>query len=379
MIGPNKSAMALVSLALAAGLLHGCGKATTEETTTGAQATMPSDSKGTAVAVGLQFVTEASTALALADTTLDLGNGVILSDARVNIAKIKIKPLEDEDDKEKSLKSEVETKGKEAKDRRGGKSDELEAQFAALKTKYKGLLDAASSNAEKDKIKLDFEKEKHVLESSIAAAKKASEDESDAVEIAKDGDIKWRGPYVYNLISGTMDKELPDVTLFDGSYRRIQFQLKANRSAESTDALLNNSVFVKGTVDIAGAATPFTFSLRQSEDLRVSSSDAMTMGADSKNPVLIAFQPKLWFANVDFTSAAKDALGIIVIDPETNIALFKAIRSNLKISTSCGKDVDKDGRLGSSERKGRGKDDAVDSSDDSSEVEDDSSRNGSGR
>ena len=69
----------------------------------------PTDSTGQKGKAALTFKTEGSSALGLADTpvTLDLGNGVVLSEARASISTIKIKPNEIEDADEKKNEEEL--------------------------------------------------------------------------------------------------------------------------------------------------------------------------------------------------------------------------------------------------------------------------------
>ncbi len=340
--------------------LPACTSKSTGQGASIATGSKPSNSQGSAADVTLQISTEVGNpSLRLTDTGLDLGNGVSLIDARVNIAKIKIKPARDEDADEKKLDDEVEARSREGDSRDKDKTDKLDSEFAALLLKYKDLFAAANSVEEKAAVRKAFEAELKTLKEQLASIKKGDEDAADALEAEKDPDVRWKGPYVYDLVSGKITPELPTATVFDGSYHRIQFQLKADR--DSADQLLNNSVFIKGSTQIDGKATEFTFALGHSEKIRLKTSEGIKVGTDGKNILTIAFQPDKWFTNVDFSKAKANGLGLVVIDNQSNPEIFAAIKSNIKASTRCGKDGSRDGKED---------DDSADTEDDDSEHKD---------
>lgn len=333
-----------------------------EDTTTATSTTSPSvtsankptDSKGVASPVDIKFSAPVAASALHLTGTLDLGSGIILSDARVSIGAIKIKVDKAEDDDEKALKEELKSKEKELEDSSGSDEAGFETQLDDIKTRYEALIEAAPTKADKEALETQREGEKDALEAQLAVVKKAKEDQLDAIKEAKDESIKWKGPYVYDLIGDVMTPALAETTVMDGTYKRIEFELKPNRSLEATDGLLNNSIYMVGTVDLAGVATPFKLAFPFSEEFKLMSTAGAVMSPGAANSLVIAFQPKNWFVGVDFSVGVKDAAGVIVIDDVNNASLLKAVKKNIKSSTKFGKDEDGDGELKADESDGDG-------------------------
>lgn len=328
----------------------------TSTNTTESEGSKPSDSTGVASPIDLQFSTQATaSALHLAATTMDLGNGVILSDARVNIGAIKLKPQKDEDDDEKALEKELKSKESELKKDSESDEDGFETQMSEIKSKYEALISDAASEADKKALETQREAEKDAIEAQVAEVKKAQEDKLEAIKDAKDASIKWKGPYIYDLIADTVTPALEETTILDGSYRRIAFELRPNRSLDASDPLLNYSIYLAGTVDIGGTATSFSLSFPYNEKFKMFSTKGAAMEPGVSNKLVIAFKPVDWFAGIDFSTATKDAAGSIVIDDKSNLELLNAIKKNIKSSTHFGKDNDGDGKLKDDESDGDGK------------------------
>lgn len=81
------------------------------------------------------------------------------------------------------------------------------------------------------------------------------------------------------------------------------------------------------------------------------------LSADTDNSLLVIFQPKLWFEQVNLSQAIQDPSGVILIDSEHNKDIYQTIRAHIKATTRAGHDRDGDGQLKSSEREGESKDD----------------------
>lgn len=332
----------VLSLSLAFGLLA-CAK-TADESTDALAGSKPADSQGKAADIQLQFHSLGGATTALT-ASLDLGNGVTIAEALVNIAKIKIKPEEEEDESELELESEFKSMREAREADLEEQKHSLEEQMEAIKKSYEEQIENAATEAEKDSLEAAREKEIIALEVSLASQLKVIEDEMDAYEEQHDADLKWKGAYVFDLVSNTVTPEIPSVSVLDGTYRRLEFQIKPNRVVASTDPLFNHSVYVAGSVTMNGTAVPFTYALRLSEEFKIRGPKGAAVQPDVANALVVSFNPSTWFAGIDFSAATRNASGTIVIDENNNTSLLDSIKEKIKDSTEFGKDEDGDGEL----------------------------------
>lgn len=349
---------------------------TDKGSTTGTKVTAdnPADSTGVLAAVSLGFsrLIHASGLALQTGTTVDAGGGVILSDARISIGSIKIKANKEMDESEKGMKQglEDEKKARETAMEAGKKA--LEQEKEAVEAKYEPQFEGIE-DAEKDALKAHMKAEQAVVEEKIAALESKKEGELDALEQQRDDNLKWPGPYVYSLIDNSVTPAIPEIQLVDGSYKRIEFEIKPNRTLGGTDPLLNNAIYLAGTAMVNGTATPFTASFRVDEEFKLMGTGALKVDPTATNALTVAFNPTAWFSMVDFTAAILDATGTVVVSKDSNPAIWKLIRENIKRSTKFGEDKDGDGELKENETEGDG-DEGVESEDESaSEVEGDES------
>lgn len=334
----------VLSLSLVLGLLA-CAQPEDESTTSSASSgSKPVDSQGLPADVQLQFSSTAVGTTALM-AALDLGNGVSLTEARINIAKIKIKPEEEEDEAEVEQESEFKAMREAREEDIKEQKASLEAQMEDIKKSYEEQIENATTEAAKDSLEAAKDNEIVALEEALAAQHKAIEDEIDAYEEQHDADLKWKGSFVFDLLTNTVSPEIPSVTVLDGTYRRIEFEVKPNRVLDAADPLLNHSVYIAGTVSLNGNSVPFTYALRLSEEFKIRGPQGATVQPDVANSLVISFNPSLWFTGVDFSGATQDAAGTIVIDENSNTKLLDSVKERIKDSAEFGKDEDGDGEL----------------------------------
>ena len=320
----------------------------------------PVDSTGLMATVSLGFGKQTpAIALALAPvTTVDVGGGIVLSDARISIGSIKIKANKDLGEAEQGLKQTMKDEKKAYELTMEADKKLIEQEKEAIEIKYKPQFEGAS-DAQKRLLKDQMKAEKALIEVKLAALEASSEAEMDALEARRDGNLKWSGPYVYSLIDNSVTPAIPDVTLIDGSYKRIEFKVKPNRTLAGTDALLNNAVYLAGTATVNGALIPFTASFRVDEEFKLMGTGALKIDPSVTNALTVAFNPASWFKLVNFSGATVDATGTIVVSSDSNQGIWQIIRENLKRSTKFGEDKDGDGELKVDESAGGG-DEAVD-------------------
>ena len=310
----------------------------------------PTDSHGKIAHIQLKFSSRSAPKVPLSLlASLDIGGGIMLSDARLNIGKIKIEPEMGEDEDEKNDDDEL--KALEAENEADMKDEEAawEAELDAIHKKFQIQKDAATTEVEKAAIKANKKAEIAVLELKIAAAKKVFEDKLDALEAEKDDDMEWKESYVYDLIQNTVAPSIPGVDVLDGTYHRIEFELKPNRSLAGTDPLLNNSVYIAGTVVVGTSKVPFTYALDLCEELELTGVKGTHIQPEVVNSLMITFKPAAWFAGIDLSTAVRDASGSILINKANNIGLYLAIKKQIRSSANFGTDDDNDGELEDSE------------------------------
>lgn len=340
--------------------IFGCGAAkskkdetatTTATTSTTVGEQTPSDSTGGKGTVSLALNRPASgtslwgddvtaDGLQLADLAVD--SSITLKTAQLSVASIRIKANKEQSDDEKSLEGDEDKEAEAQKKLDEAKREEMKTIKEQEKelTKMTDATEKAKKQAEFDSKK--SEQRKKQAEVMKEADKKLAEKEEG------DKNLRWKGPYVYDMIAGSVTPALADVQVPDGSYRRVEFKLKPYRDGASTGPLMNNSIYVSGTAIVAGVSKTFEFLLHDSEKFRLSG-DKFKIDASATNKLAINLSPTSWFSGVDFSLATANADGTITLDDQTNKSLWKIVRRNIKKSVICGKDARGDGRIKATE------------------------------
>jgi hypothetical protein len=322
----------------------------------------PTDSTGAFARLNLAFGTAASSPSALMLTgvpgdPISVGNGATITDARVNIKSIKIKANKERGSEEKALKDHLDEAKKTEEKNHEAEKGAIEKSKDDVEKKYEAMMEAAPTKEERNTIKDQMKTEMLVLEQDKAELEKVREQEEETYEAEHDSNLKWRGPFVYDLVKQTVNPELPAVDLLDGSYRRIEFKVKPSREAEETDSLLNKSIFITGSVVKAdGTTESFEVALSVNKEFRLSGLGGVVLDSSAENSMKIAFDPAAWFAGIDLSVVAAGADGIIHVDGSNNLEIMAAISLNIVKSTRFGSDKDHDGKLGEDESEGDGTD-----------------------
>ncbi|MBC7533887.1 MAG: hypothetical protein H7318_20160 [Oligoflexus sp.] len=298
----------------------------------------PADSTGTNGTMNLNFASLKSMGLRLANaTTLAIGTDIELTYAKFNLAKIRVKVLKEQSTDEKTLetmeKDEEKVSSKEAEVETGDdgaslvkKSEEETRAERAAKIKAKAAeLDSKEKNAIKK-------------------------------ESARDKATKFTGPFVFDAIAGKIEGDAPETKLIDGSYRRIEFQMKRNFSAAEGEAILGNVFAIRGTVLKAGVKVPFAIDWHVALNFRLSGEGAITVAPGIDNAMLIDFDLSKWFEGIDLKAATVDSDGTIYISKRSNRDLMRKLHHNIKVNSHFGKDLDGDKVLDTNEKAGAGED-----------------------
>jgi hypothetical protein len=339
------SARNIIGSILAAAFIMSCGDRSNNSEAT-LQGQKPADSQGLAASLELRFTASVPALAPALASSLDLGQGIVLNDARINLGSIRLKPGSDDDAKEHEAEREWEQLRESMKQSVKAERDNYRAQIDELEETYKERIKNAKSKDEEDALKVTMIAEISAIEAKLATMEKAKEDEMDALRKGSDDSVIWQGPYVYDLVQDTVTPALPKATVFDGIYRRVKFEIRPNRSLPATDPLLNRSIFMSGTVSLEGQAVPFTFALKLFDNVKVLSDQGAYLEASADNTLLINFQPASWFNGLDFSSAVRGEDGVIVIDENSNQVLLSTIRGKIEESTRLNHGKSRSGQVG---------------------------------
>ena len=220
---------------------------------------------------------------------------------------------------------------------------------------------------------------------------KLAEEEVDSTNEEEDDNVKFKGPYVVDLITNTISPSLDTITVIPGNYKEIELKLHKIKGEEKDDdsitvligpddPLFGNSIYIAGTYTGATADSvvtdvPFFLSFDFDEKFRLTGIDSSTGIADTSlgfevvdeavSSVIIAFRQAKWFIfddpetnkkMLDFNSItlSQDSTGaaIILLDEDTeddNEDIRRVIKENIKESADYGRDKDGNGELESDE------------------------------
>ena len=325
----------------------GCGKKdgnTDNSLTIGEE--RPSDTTGKTGTVSLGFVTDNTSSAFLADT-LQVSETITLSSARFNIARIKIRA------------SKVVTAEESALDTTDVGQEKTDV--ASLEEQTESSANARGANRDSARVSDRQKGSPMVNETRRTEIGKKKDQfqrhEKDRLDrtCENDKNIRFKGPYIYNAISGAFEEsDAPTVVLPDGGYRRIEFQLKRNMSVVDTDPLLGNVFILKGNFNKDGTGIPFEITNHVAMNFRLSGDTAMPVNPDVTTPLKVVFNVADWFTGIDLTNAEVDATGTIFVDQNTNQAILHALKKNIKKATRFGKDANGDGKIPAAETAGKG-------------------------
>ncbi len=319
----------------------------------------PPDSTGGSAQLKLLFTSILPAGLSLADspaneatptagtdpaTSITLDNGVVISYARFNIAKVKLKP-------EAEVSSAETTLAKEEKDADDATIDALADGSEA------GALIGAPESPGKSAAAKEAHAEKEALHKKIKAdraplAKK--EQEALTSESAADPATKFVGPYVYDAVARKTVSDDASAALADGSYRRVEFQMKRCVTGDDAEPLFGNVFAIRGTFKRGDTAVPFQIDWHSALNFRLVAPTPMQLAAAENATLLIGFHLAEWFAGINLAEADVASDGTVYIDKNSNQKIMQDLRRNIRTSTTFGKDTDDDRKLAPGEASGKG-------------------------
>jgi hypothetical protein len=323
---------------------------------------VPADSTGSFADVALLFGSSKKTGFSLLEVeetnsgSLSIGDNVVLTYAKFNVAKIKLKSSKEVSKEEEELaeqEKEAESVLVEPIERMMELSDE---DLALIRPENPGQ--SARKDEEKKLIMPPAERRMAYRGKAAEKRQELSQREKEQIhrETKQDSSTKFVGPYVYDAIAGALEGDVPATEVVDGSYKRIEFQLKRNFSAETEEPLFGKVFAMQGRVIKDGNSIPFEIDWHIALNFRMLGERSFLVEAHQENILIVDFNLQKWFEGIDLSSATVSADGTIYINKLSNRSIMRQLHRNIRKSTGFGRDWNQNGILDDEERAGSGVD-----------------------
>ena len=169
-----------------------------------------------------------------------------------------------------------------------------------------------------------------------------------------DPSVRFKGPYIFNLLNNTTNPSLDEITIPNGTYRRIDFFTKFSVSLEVDDPMYGKSLYVNGLyVEDEDNTYYFQITYDAMKVLTMVSENGFFLTEDVHNTINIAFDLEKWFKDIDFSQATKND-NIIIVNRENNLEVLRQLYFNIRSELRFGRDKDNDGTLSDDEQDGKG-------------------------
>lgn len=158
--------------------------------------------------------------------------------------------------------------------------------------------------------------------------------------VKMDDSIRFKGPFVFNAVTGKLEGGSAEATLQEGSYRRIQFKLKRNLDVDAGDPLEGNAFLITGTFKKQdGTTVGFEVAWDRTTKICLRSNAGFHVEPGVENVLGLFFDVKKWFEGVDLNTADVDeGSGSISISRRKNRDILRQIKGNIQHSTGYFKD-----------------------------------------
>ena len=180
---------------------------------------------------------------------------------------------------------------------------------------------------------------------------------------SSDDTIRFRGPYVVDLLTNVVTPAPQPIALEAGAYRKIEMKLAKPSSSQSLsdDAMREKSVYLAGKYSgetASGVVTdiPFEASYDFEESFVIRGQNALVIETAAPNPIVIAFRLERWLKWDDAITngSAIDFSEAILTDGELKLSsksqgnnrkIWQTLRRGILHSIAQGKDQNDDGVL----------------------------------
>ncbi|SMF74599.1 hypothetical protein [Pseudobacteriovorax antillogorgiicola] len=321
-----------------------------------ADGSIPDDSTGTSSSMTLTLSADSSATLQGASTPLILPNGLTINYGRLTVSRLRMVPSAEESEFEQGLDERLSQIEEQEDPGKATTREEKEGSIESIEAEYDELIAAAATEEEKEALREQEDEERATHEEEVASIEKELQDEKDALEDTEDSSLKLKdNDYVYDLLANTVTPSIDSFSALDGSYQRVEFELRPLR--ESSDPkLLNRAALVEGVIEIDSTTRRVEVEVRQLTPIKLKGTGGLQVDADDTNDMIIKFALGAWFVDVNLNTATVNTRGEIHINEKENRPLYDAILQNIRRSTKFGEDQDTDGQLDDDELVGDGDD-----------------------
>ena len=159
--------------------------------------------------------------------------------------------------------------------------------------------------------------------------------------VGMDKSIRFKGPFVFDAVTGKLESSSVQANLKEGFYRRIGFKLKRNFDVSSTDPLDGNAYVVSGTVKKKdGSTVGFDVEFDGTLNFNLRSDAGFEVKAGVDNTLGLFFDVRKWFEGVDLERADIERdTGKILIARRKNREILQQISANVQKYTGYYKDA----------------------------------------
>jgi hypothetical protein len=132
-------------------------------------------------------------------------------------------------------------------------------------------------------------------------------------------ELRFEGPYVADLIAGTLTPNPGPFNAPVGGYRRVDIRLEESKQPSADTALLGHAMLISGTFAYAGRTDrPFSIALDFNENARFEEGTAMVRESGA-NRLLVAMQVEKWLAAADITRCLDE--GALQLDAQGGLRI----------------------------------------------------------
>ncbi len=190
-----------------------------------------------------------------------------------------------------------------------------------------------------------------------------SADERGEVENETEDHLKFTGPFIVDLLTGTSVPSIADLTVPSGVYTSVEVKVEPlpleSTAVAADDPLLGQGLVVKGTYDDGVSVREFLVASRIDKDIEFKPLEGFTISeALALNEIIVTFDVNAWFQGInigaclDSGAPTIDANGVALITDETpgDACAFKdLLEQNIEQSGTAEVDDDESDDVGDDE------------------------------
>jgi len=156
---------------------------------------------------------------------------------------------------------------------------------------------------------------------------------SDDLKNGSANEISFRGPYVFNVLTGTSNPPVIPVEIEPGEYSKIKFKI---------DNVLpdGNSILIYGTYKYNNISFDFEFTTDITQEFEIENENGLQISEGDISQFILLIDIKSLFAGIDITNLEFDTDNVVRINLSSNAELSKVISHNLNSAMHFEKDHD---------------------------------------